>query len=93
MQSTVTHQLRSLSARVVCKKAETFIAVTLEEDHTGRWVTIPEQAEINEALYHGEMEYNLISVIPTWWLWQCTWHLLLQFQGIWWLDQTSFQTV
>lgn len=60
MQSTATHQLRSLSARVVCKKAETFIAVTLEEDHTGRWVTIPEQAERNEALYHGEMEYNPI---------------------------------
>lgn len=35
----------------------------------------------------------LYSVIPTWWLWQCTWHLLLQFQGIWWLDQTNFQTV
>lgn len=58
--SAVTHQLRSLSACVVCKKAEAFIAVTLEEDHTGRWVTIPEQAEINEALDHGEMEYNLI---------------------------------
>lgn len=45
----VTHQLRSLSARVVCKKVETFIAVTLEEDHTGRWVAIPER---NEALDH-----------------------------------------
>lgn len=56
MPSIVTHQLGSLSARVVCKEAEAFIAVTLEEDHTGRRATIPEQAEINE---HGEMEYNL----------------------------------
>lgn len=38
---------------------------------------------------------NIISdsVIPTWWRWRCTWHLLLQFQGICWLDQTNFQTV
>lgn len=60
MQSPVTHQLRSLSARVVCEKAETFIGVTLEEDHTGRWVTVPEQREINEALDHRQRGFNLI---------------------------------
>lgn len=49
MQTKVTHQLRSLSAGVVCKKAETFIAVTLQEDHTCRRTTIPEQAGINKA--------------------------------------------
>lgn len=59
MKSKVTHQLGSLSARVVCKKAETFIAETLEKDHTGRWVTIPERAEINEALDNEEKEFHL----------------------------------
>lgn len=52
----MTHQLRSLSARVVCEKAEAFVAVALQEDHTGRWVTVPEQADMNEAWEGGEME-------------------------------------
>lgn len=49
MHTKVTHQLRSLPAGVVCKEAETFIAVTLQEDHTGRRPTIPEQAGIHKA--------------------------------------------
>lgn len=60
MQTKVTHQLRSLPAGVVCKKAETFIAVTLQEDHTGRRTTIPGQVGINKAWDQGEMEYNLM---------------------------------
>lgn len=43
---TWTHQFRTLSALVVCKKTEAFVAVTFQEDHTSRWASIPVQAEV-----------------------------------------------
>lgn len=52
----ITHQLRTLSALVVCKETETFVAVTFQEDHTSRWTPVSIQTDVGLTSESGKTD-------------------------------------